>query len=189
MHLPWCPVPVAPRRISVTPPALVPALHRQLGQLRAVVQPPAFVYEHFAPLSPHTLNAAGSHVSPVLGAAGRGQPGALVAHVGRRRLVGNLFIASQLTMPCPDGAWSATHCIACLAAVPICVRASIPCVHPPTDTSCAAFSHLQRDVLQPSLTSRLPHTIRRTPSLGSIWRRAAAIAGALEGKIENLSMV
>lgn len=193
MHLPWCPVPVAPRRISVPPPAPVPALHRQLGLLRAVVQLPAFVYEHFTPLSPHTLNAAGSHVSPVLRAAGRGQPGALVVRVGRRQLVGNLFIASQLTMPCPDGVWSATHCIACLAAVPIRVSTSILCVHPPTDTLCAAFSHLQRDVSQPSLTSRLPHAIRRTPSLGSIWRKATATAGALEGsvwgKTENLSTV
>lgn len=193
MHLPWCPFPVAPCRISVTPPAPVPALHRQLGLLRAVVQLPAFVYEHFTPLSPHTLNAAGSHVSPGLRAAGRGRPGALVARVGRWRLVGNLFIASQLTMPCPDGAWSATHCITCLAAVPIRVSTSILCVHPPTDTLCAAFSRLQRDVSQLSLTSCLTRTIRRTPSLGSIWRRAAATAGALEGsiwgKIENLSTV
>lgn len=119
MHLPWCLVPIAPHHISVTPPAPVPALLRQLGLLYGVVQLPTFVYEHFTHLSPHTSNTSGSHVSPMLGAAGRGQLGAPVAHVGRQWLVGHLFIASQLTMPCPDGAWSATHCITCLAAVPI----------------------------------------------------------------------
>lgn len=110
MHLPWCPVPVAPRRISVTPPALVPA---------PCCRPaPSICLRAFHPSLPAHLGRCRLTRVARAGGAGRGQPGALVARVGRRRLVGNLFIASQLTMPCPGGAWSAAHRIACWLLLP-----------------------------------------------------------------------
>jgi len=165
MLVPWCPVPIAPRRVSVTPPAPVPALHGSGGCSGLVSGSPRLFSEHFTPLSPHTSNAAGSRVSPVLGAAARGQPGARVGWWVTSALL--LDCHPPYRLPgCGSRPWKRFH--------PLC-----------------ASSH-RRFVRSPArrLVCRVPYgEPRRWEARGEEQQPQLGRGGSVWGKIENWSTV